>query len=181
MRNHLLNIPSISRTLIGMCALLSLMFMVQSCFSSHLIGLENGSVLLGSFAEDKTLIELSTGKNLSAIQQCPHNKHVIATGGKENDLKIWNLEGPDTTVPIFCARNIPHDFLELRVPVWVQGVTFLPQSSELVAVCTRYGQVRLYDPKADNKCRPVINMQFMDHPLMSIATTQNNRYGWLAS
>jgi len=148
---------------------------VHSYMGSYLVGFEDGKIDLWSFSEDKNVLEFVSGENLSVIQQCPHNKHIFATGGKENDLKIWNLEAPESTVPIFSAKNVPHDELDLRIPVWVQGLTFLPQSSELVAVCTRYGQVRLYDPKVNNRNRPVINMQFMDHPLMSISTTQNNR------
>jgi len=51
----------------------------------------------------------------------------------------------------------------------------MPQTTDLVAICSRYGQVRLYDSKADNKGRPVINIECQDHPLMAISTTQNDR------
>jgi ribosome biogenesis protein NSA1 len=140
-----------------------------------MVGLATGKVSLWSFTEDKNTLEIETGKHLSKVQQCLDEKNIFATGGKENDLKIWNLNSTDPTVPTFKARNVPHDFLDLRIPVWVQDLTFMPQSNELVGLCSRYGHVRFYDPKVDNKGRPVINMDFMDHSLMSISATRNNR------
>ena len=38
-----------------------------------------------------------------------HNKHtsdIIATGGQENDLKLWQLKNMDK--PIFTAKNVGH-------------------------------------------------------------------------
>jgi len=142
--------------------------------SNYLVGVESGKVVLWDFIEDKSKLEIQSGIHLSKARQCPSQKSIFATGGNENDLKIWDLAAPDPSVPIFKARNLPHDSLELRVPVWVEDLTFLPQSQDLVATCSRYGDVRLYDSKVVNK-RPVINMKFADHPLMAISTTRNDR------
>lgn len=30
--------------------------------------------------------------------------HLIATGGEENDLKIWDLQNPK--IPVFTAKNV---------------------------------------------------------------------------
>ena len=38
------------------------------------------------------------------MRQDAENPHIVATGGKENDLKIWNLNMPDE--PIFRAKNV---------------------------------------------------------------------------
>lgn len=41
------------------------------------------------------------------IKVMVHNKHtndIIATGGQENDLKLWQLKNMDK--PIFTAKNV---------------------------------------------------------------------------
>jgi len=143
--------------------------------SNYVVGVDSGKVLFWDFIEDRSKLEIQSGQHLAKIRQCPSHKSVFATGGKENDLKIWDLAAPNPSLPIFKAKNIPHDSLDLRVPVWVEDLTFLPQSQDLVSICSRYGDVRLYDSKVDNKGRPVINMKFADHPLMAISTTRNDR------
>ena len=40
----------------------------------------------------------------------------IAIGGRENDIALYDVETHDR---IFQGRNVPHDFLNLRVPIWV--------------------------------------------------------------
>lgn len=143
------------------------------CCRKYLVGLENGLVSLWDCSENKRSLDYQTGQHLSCVRPCSSDPTLFATGGKENDLKIWKLDG-ESKVPIFKAKNVPH-VLELRVPVWVQDATFLPQTTDIVAVSTRYGHVRVYDTKVDNRNRPVINMEFCDHPLMSIASTRNDR------
>jgi ribosome biogenesis protein NSA1 len=34
----------------------------------------------------------------------PAQQNLVATGGKENDLKLWSLDG--TTKPLFTAKNV---------------------------------------------------------------------------
>lgn len=109
--------------------------------------------------------------DLQKIRQCPFDKKFYTTGGNENDVQIWNIESEKPEIPVFKAKNVPHDNLDLRLPVWVQDLTFLPRTTELVAAGTRYGQVRLYDVR---EVRPVSNVQFVDHPIMSITATMND-------
>lgn len=45
-----------------------------------------------------------------------NNPVVIAVGGRENDLALYNLE---TQEAVFKGRNVANDFLNLRVPIWV--------------------------------------------------------------
>ncbi|CAB3231847.1 unnamed protein product [Arctia plantaginis] len=81
---------------------------------------------------------------------------VFATGGEENDLKIWRIGEP---TPIFVAKNLPHDWLQLRRPVWVSDLCFLNnEGGNVVAVCSRHGYVRLYDTRAQR--RPVTSVDF---------------------
>ena len=37
-------------------------------------------------------------------------------GGRENDIALYDIEQKDA---IFRGRNVPNDFLNLRVPIWV--------------------------------------------------------------
>ena len=64
--------------------------------------------------------------------------------------------------------------LDLRVPVWVSDLGFVSQSNSqpVVAVGTRYHQIRLYDTKAQK--RPVLNVEFQDLPIITVAVPPNN-------
>jgi ribosome biogenesis protein NSA1 len=54
--------------------------------------------------------------------------NIIATGGKETNLKIWDIN--DTSKSIFDAKNVRNDWLNLQVPVWVLGAEFIPLSDK---------------------------------------------------
>ena len=55
---------------------------------------------------------------------------VFAVGGRENDLVLYDLE---TQESIFRGRNVPNDFLQLRVPIWVSDMQVsVVVSSQLV-------------------------------------------------
>ena len=100
----------------------------------------------------------------------PFNTNLIATGGKKNDLQIWDLEKPGN--PTFKAKNVlvdlvikikqipviivdviqvKHDFLDLPVPIWVSDLAFVP-NSEQVVTCSRHGQVLFNQVKMDFIC-----------------------------
>ena len=125
--------------------------------------------------DELKVIEVSTGNHMTRLRKCEASSHIYATGGKETELQLWNLETfSNESTPVFKAKNVRNDFLDLRVPVWVQDITFLREATDLVAISTRYGQVRLYDTRVGN--RPMVDMQFIDHPLMAISTVcSNNR------
>ena len=38
------------------------------------------------------------------MRQDPVHPHVVATGGKENALKVWDLQGSEE--PVFRAKNV---------------------------------------------------------------------------
>lgn len=41
---------------------------------------------------------------------------VFATGGREKDLCVWDLEAGKE---VFVARNVKHDKLDMQVPIWI--------------------------------------------------------------
>ena len=75
---------------------------------------------------------------MSCLVASPHQVNVAATAGKENDLQLWDLNRAfDSTTQkksgsgdddgcVFRAKNVCHDKLELRVPIWVSGIAFSP-------------------------------------------------------
>ena len=65
------------------------------------------------------------------------DNNFIATGGKEHDLQIWDLNQIGSG-PIFRAKNVPLDSLQLRVPVWVTDMCFPDNASkDKVAIVSR--------------------------------------------
>ncbi|GBN10750.1 WD repeat-containing protein 74 [Araneus ventricosus] len=128
---------------------------------------ESGIVKLWNKDGEKD-VEINTGGNLCKMSPNPFSDLQVATGGEENDLKIWDLSIPDT--PVFQAKNVRNDFLDLRVPVWITDLKF--KSLDKVVTCTRHHQVRLYDTRAQR--RPVIDMEFERYPLMSLSLAHND-------
>lgn len=49
---------------------------------------------------------------------------MFAVGGKENDIALYDIEQKDA---IFRGRNVPNDFLNLRVPIWVADMQVVAQ------------------------------------------------------
>lgn len=101
------------------------------------------------------------------MRQDPTHTHVVATCGKENALKVWDLQGSEE--PVFRAKNVRNDWLDLRVPIWDQDIQFLPGSQKLVT-CTGYHQVRIYDPASPQR-RPVLEATYGEYPLTAMTLT----------
>ena len=68
------------------------------------------------------------------------------------------------------------DKLQLRVPVWVTQISFVPEvdSSSLVAVGTGHHQIRLYDTRAQR--RPLYSQEFGDTVVTAMDVTPDGRY-----
>lgn len=129
-------------------------------------GYSNGIVKLwrGS-EEDDAVIKIESGDNLWSLAQNRTESHIIATGGKENPLRLWDLNNSNTAV--FTAKNVKNDWLNLRVPVWVTRITFMGDK-RLVITGTGHHQVRVYDPGSSQR-RPVIDMNFTEHPITGLS------------
>ncbi|PNF23432.1 hypothetical protein B7P43_G10597 [Cryptotermes secundus] len=135
-----------------------------------LTAVASGHVKICSHVKNSNNI-LDTGGSIEKMRHSPVNADIIAVGGKENDLKLWNLEQKTCT---FAAKNVKPDMLQLRVPVWVSDMDFL-QDSAKIAVCTRYGHVRVYDPSTPQR-RPVINMDIPEQSLTTLAVTNKDNH-----
>lgn len=110
-------------------------------------------------------MEIKTGDKLSCMRQNFFNPNLIATGGKENPLKLWDVT--KATEPIFTSKNVPHDWLNLRVPIHVMNIGFIPSSNKIVT-CTGHHQVRVYDPSTYQR-RPVLNVDIDEYPITALS------------
>ncbi|KAH9499302.1 WD repeat-containing protein 74 [Bulinus truncatus] len=116
-------------------------------------------------------IEINSGQDLFCMDHNLSFHNQIATGGKENPLKIWDITSPSN--PIFTAKNVANDWLNLRVPVWVMKAHFMYQSKKIITG-TGFSQIRLYDPTTQR--RPVIELQIKDNkdPITAMALRPNS-------
>uniref|UniRef100_A0A915CS07 tRNA:m(4)X modification enzyme TRM13 n=1 Tax=Ditylenchus dipsaci TaxID=166011 RepID=A0A915CS07_9BILA len=106
---------------------------------------------------------MSAGVNLLTMRIAP-TKDIVATGGRENPLKLWDLNSEKLT---FTARNVRQDNLELRVPIWVTNTRFLNDGRHIVTTTGKH-QIRLYDPRAQRK--PVKEFEWLDEPIQALST-----------
>eukprot|EP00042_Codosiga_hollandica_P043559 m.414025 g.414025 ORF g.414025 m.414025 type:complete len:303 (+) comp56586_c0_seq1:53-961(+) len=95
----------------------------------------------------------------------------LASGGcQELDLTLWDIE--NTTKPIFKAKNVKHDELDLRVPVFVTDLTFVQNSGDQVfATTTAAGQLRMYDFRI--KTRPTHEIKVSEHLMTALTSTRD--------
>ncbi|XP_069749946.1 WD repeat-containing protein 74 isoform X2 [Narcine bancroftii] len=130
--------------------------------SSLITCVESG--LLKVWKEQTDHAELQVGPGVCRMRQQSDRMERVATGGKENELKVWDVQVSQG--PVFTAKNVRNDWLDLRVPVWVRDVQFIPASDKIVT-CTGYSQVRVYDPNTQR--RPVLQMTYGEYPLTALS------------
>jgi len=103
---------------------------------------------------------------------------VFAFGGKDVNLEIWSSTSQGSSnylksfFPSWSAKNVRNDEYNLKQPVWVSDLQFLdeqlraPDLGFLVAICTRFHQVRVYDTRLSR--RPIVNIEIGSSPLVSM-------------
>jgi WD40 repeat protein len=64
---------------------------------------ESGHVRLWSLEGECSSTKIEAGADLNFLQVDPLNLEVAATGGRENPLKLWDLEKGET---VFTAKNV---------------------------------------------------------------------------
>ncbi|KAJ3158276.1 WD repeat-containing protein 74 [Geranomyces michiganensis] len=111
----------------------------------------------------------------------PQHPHLLATGGDERELAIWDLleqppvqppaDGSATTLrPLtatWTARNVKNDFLNIRVPVWITDIRFLDSTKHRLIVGTGHHQIRVYDTLVAR--RPIIDIKIGSHPVRALS------------
>ncbi|GJQ76322.1 hypothetical protein Trydic_g2045 [Trypoxylus dichotomus] len=106
-----------------------------------------GSVVGAAVVDDNIFAVRKSG---SAIIWNDDRKemNIIASGGEENDLKLWDIK---TKKPIFKAKSMGHDNLNLPIPTTIRGISFLGTNGNLPSCCTKEGHVLLYDERAQRR------------------------------
>ncbi|KAI6206684.1 WD repeat-containing protein 74 [Aphelenchoides besseyi] len=136
----------------------------------HFVSLQStnqGQVITGTETgvircDESTVIE--AGNSLKCLRIDPLNDHFLATGGRENPLKLWDLSNGQN---VFTAKNVKESSLCLRKPIWVSAIRFT--DSKLICTATGHHQLRLYDLKAQR--RPVQDVEWLQEPITAISTT----------
>lgn len=82
----------------------------------------------------------------------------VALGGRENDIHMYDTT---TNQEVWKAKNVPHDKLSLRVPVWITALAFLRPDSDTCSAAhmvsgTGHKHVRVYDTAASRQ--PVVSI-----------------------
>lgn len=141
--------------------------------SNLILAFNNGHIKCTHFedtmtcdVDDKSCHEFNAGNDLYCLDQNLDKTELIATGGKDNLVKIWNITKPEQK-PIFTAKNVRCDWLDLVVPIWNTKVEFVRGGDKIVAI-TGHSQIRMYDPSTPQR-RPVIDMSFGENPLTAMA------------
>ncbi|KAJ2823986.1 Ribosome biogenesis protein nsa1 (NOP7-associated protein 1) [Coemansia furcata] len=151
---------------------------------SHFITATNmGEIRYQSYGDDEgsdsaaTLLKLQ----IDACKMRVHDKRasIFAIGGREQELTVWDAEtakgarsstefSKPSGAPIFKSKNVCHDFLDMRVPVWITDLQFMDDNTTnpTIAISTGYKQIRIYDAKAQQ--RPVHDWEVSKHPINHI-------------
>ncbi|CEG46340.1 Uncharacterized conserved protein [Plasmopara halstedii] len=128
---------------------------------------DTGDVLVRSILERDNPLSFNVGGGLHMMRLEPVAQSCIGVGGKEHDLNLWSLE---TQQVLFKAKNVTHDKLDMRVPVWIKDLRFLSSGTSnghRVIVGTAYCQIRIYD--SNTKRRPVQQLDnFGENPIQSL-------------
>ncbi|VDM21877.1 unnamed protein product [Hydatigera taeniaeformis] len=94
--------------------------------------------------------DISVASNLTVCKS--FQTHMLC-GGRDVLFSLWDLEKP--IVPVFSAKNVRPDTLDLRVPVWVSDVSFVEgYENRLFVTSSRYGDFCVYDVRSGQR-RPV--------------------------
>eukprot|EP00941_MAST-03F_sp_MAST-3F-sp1_P004443 g4443.t1 len=102
----------------------------------------------------------------------------FAVGGKDNIVSLWSL---CTSKRLWNGKNVPHDHLDLPVPVWVTDIQFLkPHGRNKIGAlqhqlltCSSHRHLRLYDCRAQR--RPVRSVAFGDCAWKSLAVAPDQK------
>lgn len=82
---------------------------------------------------------MNAGSEIHCARKSRFETNLIATGGKENDLKIWDVNASSGKEIVFRAKNVADNWMQLREPVWIMSMDFVDQNR--IAIGTAYHQV----------------------------------------
>ena len=90
---------------------------------------------------------------------------------ENSPLVLFNIEQNKTE---FKAKNLPHDELGLKIPIYDTDVIEIKTNPRLNYVSTAYGEIRLYDKKASVK--PQLNKNVTKSKINKMSITDDGNY-----
>jgi len=107
--------------------------------------------------DDSSLTSFDISRPVERFRFCNETNQFIVSGGRNQLSQVFDLEKQSE---IWKAKNVPHDFLDMQVPIWDRDVTWLnePAGRTFIAV-TAYHQIRLYDIRAQKNQHLLLNLE----------------------
>eukprot|EP01124_Arcella_intermedia_P015104 TRINITY_DN2162_c0_g1_i1.p1 TRINITY_DN2162_c0_g1~~TRINITY_DN2162_c0_g1_i1.p1 ORF type:complete len:416 (-),score=102.43 TRINITY_DN2162_c0_g1_i1:38-1285(-) len=94
---------------------------------------------------------------------------ILLAGGQGRLATLLDIE---TTKPIWTAKNVPHDFLGMEVPIWDKAIDWVEKDKKVFVSVTAHHQIRLYDTRA--KRRPVMTRDVGTRPFVCVKVNPLN-------
>jgi hypothetical protein len=68
-------------------------------------------------------------------------------GLQDSNLRLWDVNSP--AAPVFKAKNVKPDMLQLEQPVWITGLAFVPGTGDTqIVASTAHKVLRIFDIRA---------------------------------
>lgn len=127
---------------------------------NHIIVFDNGQMIFDKITtkdDSKPKIEMQLkGEKVQFVGNNRFNHDQFAVCSKNTLLQLWDINTAEKGKPVWMAKNLPNDELDLQIPIWDTGMVF--DTEKTMCVSTAEGQIRYYDIN-DGKRRPVIDTQ----------------------
>jgi WD40 repeat protein len=105
---------------------------ILSCTSTGEINLTNRQ-------NPSTFLETySTGRNVTHPLYNSHHQQLLMTGSKNRLAEIYDI---NTGKLVWKARNVPKDFLDLRVPIWDRDAHWVDEAKRVFVTVTAFSEV----------------------------------------
>ena len=69
--------------------------------------------------KEKHMTSMKIGRQLCRMRQSVTDRNLLATGGKENDLQIWDVTNLQNPVAKFMAKNVKPDKLQVNCTPYI--------------------------------------------------------------
>eukprot|EP01147_Barroeca_monosierra_P010366 gene10366-2500_t len=132
----------------------------------------SGIVTLRSYEDTSIQTEFKAHSQCNCMKVGLHNKHIVAVGGEDCDLRIWDVSS--TKSPVFKAKNVKNDMLNLQVPVNIRDIAFVPNTDDKVVVTvSAHRHLRVYDTRV--KARPIYSEVRSEAAFNCLAVTNDGK------
>lgn len=119
----------------------------------------------------------------------PSKPYLFATGGDDRNLSIWDIRLGHSSVreneslqflkPVWQSKNVPHDWLDMQVPIWITDLQWLASPADAsfdeptaklvgeynLVSSTGYHQIRLHNTL---KKVPTASYNHGEHPIKTL-------------